>query len=60
MLRQGIFGAWLLHNGMPTLGSFLMAFSFYLAGWVRRTALANPRRRSLPKPSTPVFVLREL
>jgi len=32
-IGPGILGAYLLHHGMPTLGSFLIAFSFYLAGW---------------------------
>merc|ERR1719238_833157 len=32
-LGPGILGAYLVRGGMPTLGSFLLAFSFYLAGW---------------------------
>jgi len=32
-LAPGILGARLLHTGMPCLGSFLLAFSFYLCGW---------------------------
>jgi len=32
-LGPGLLGARLLHTGMPTLGSFLIAFSFYLSGW---------------------------
>ena len=29
----GVLGARLLHSGMPCLGAFLIAFSFYLCGW---------------------------
>ena len=32
-LAPGILGARLLHGGMPCLGSFLIAFSFYMCGW---------------------------
>jgi len=32
-LAPGILGARLVCTGMPALGGFLMAFSFYLAGW---------------------------
>ena len=32
-LAPGIFGARLLHSGMPCLGAFLIGFSFYMAGW---------------------------
>jgi len=32
-LGPGVLGARLLHNGMPCLGAFLIAFSFYLCGW---------------------------
>jgi len=32
-LGPGVLGARLLHSGMPCLGAFLIAFSFYLCGW---------------------------
>jgi len=32
-LAPGVVGARLLHSGMPCLGAFLIAFSFYLCGW---------------------------
>jgi len=32
-LLPGIVGFYLLHNGWPALGSFLVAFSFYMSGW---------------------------
>jgi len=32
-LAPGILGTRLLHGGMPCLGAFLIAFSFYLCGW---------------------------
>ena len=32
-LIPGIYGFYLLHNGSPCLGSFLVAFSFYMSGW---------------------------
>jgi len=32
-LAPGIFGARLLHSGMPCLGAFLIGFSFYMCGW---------------------------
>lgn len=32
-LGPGVLGARLLHSGMPCLGAFLIAFSWYLCGW---------------------------
>jgi len=32
-LGPGLWGAHLLHAGMPCLGSFLLGFSFYMSGW---------------------------
>jgi|Laugresbdmm110sn_2_1035109.scaffolds.fasta_scaffold23489_1 fatty acid desaturase len=32
-LAPGIYGARLLHAGMPCLGAFLIGFSFYMSGW---------------------------
>ena len=32
-LGPGVLGARLLNSGMPCLGAFLIAFSFYLCGW---------------------------
>lgn len=39
---QGIFGAHLFSTGMQCLGSFLIAFSFYLSGWVRALQSVSP------------------
>jgi len=32
-LLPGVFGARLLHSGMPALGAALIGFSFYMCGW---------------------------
>jgi hypothetical protein len=32
-LLPGLVGFWLLRSGWPALGSFLVAFSFYMSGW---------------------------
>jgi len=32
-LAPGVLGGRLLHTGMPCLGAFLIAFSFYMSGW---------------------------